>query len=110
MKLLIDHNLSPALVRRLADLFPGSIHVWTIGLDTLPDASLWDYARDNDFALASKDSDFEDISLTRGMPPKWIWVRSGNGGTKAVEAAFRRHFVAIERFLADPNVSIYMLR
>ena len=36
MKLLIDHNLSPALVRRLADLFRDSVHVWTIGLDNLP--------------------------------------------------------------------------
>ena len=110
MKLLIDHNLSPVLVRCLADLFPGSVHVWTIGLDKVPDRMLWDYALANDFVLASKGSDFEDISLTRGMPPKWIWVRSGNGVTRLVEAAFRRHFVAIERFLADPIASIYILR
>ena len=110
MKLLFDHNLAPALARRLSDLFPGSIHVWTIGLDQVPDSILWDYAHDNDFVLASKDSDFEDISLTRGFPPKWIWVRSGNSRTSEIESAFRRNFLAIEQFLADSNSSIYILR
>jgi len=37
VKLLFDQNLSPALVGRLGDLFPGSVHVWTIGLDAVPD-------------------------------------------------------------------------
>ncbi|TXL70998.1 hypothetical protein FHP25_32160 [Vineibacter terrae] len=32
MKLLFDHNLSPALPRRLAEVFPGSMHVAAIGL------------------------------------------------------------------------------
>ena len=110
MKLLIDHNLSPALVRRLADLFRDSVHVWTIGLDKVPVGMLWNHALANDFVLASKDSDSEEIRLTRGMPPKWIWVRSGNGVTKVAKAAFRRHFVALERFLADSISSIHILR
>ena len=76
----------------------------------MSDEILWDYARDNDFVLASKDFDFEDNSLARGSPPKWTWGRLGNGATKEVEAAFRRHFVAIKKFLADPTVSIYVLR
>ena len=32
MKLLFDQNLSPKLVNRLADLFPGSGHVQSVGL------------------------------------------------------------------------------
>lgn len=36
MKLLFDHHLSPSLVRRLRDLFPGSEHVWNLGLDEAP--------------------------------------------------------------------------
>ncbi len=35
MRLLFDHNLSPKLVRRLADLYPDSVHVSHLGLDTL---------------------------------------------------------------------------
>ena len=33
MKLLLDQNLSPKLVGRLADLFPGFSHVQSAGLD-----------------------------------------------------------------------------
>lgn len=33
MKLLFDHNLSPRLVQRLADLCPDSTHVYTIDVD-----------------------------------------------------------------------------
>lgn len=33
MKLLFDHNLSPRLVNRLADLFPDSAHESMQGLD-----------------------------------------------------------------------------
>ncbi|MGK7942688.1 MAG: DUF5615 family PIN-like protein, partial [Crocosphaera sp.] len=33
MKLLFDHNLSPSLVNRLADLYPNSNHLYLMGLD-----------------------------------------------------------------------------
>ncbi len=33
MKLLFDHNLSPKLIHRLAELFPNSNHVYHLGLD-----------------------------------------------------------------------------
>jgi predicted nuclease of predicted toxin-antitoxin system len=35
MKLLFDHNVSPRLVQRLADLAPDSIHVAVVGLEGL---------------------------------------------------------------------------
>ncbi|MFB2882045.1 DUF5615 family PIN-like protein [Floridanema aerugineum] len=31
MKLLFDHNLSPRLINRLADLFPNSSHLFIVG-------------------------------------------------------------------------------
>ena len=51
MKLLFDQNLSDQLVTLLADLFPNSTHVKTIGLNTAADTELWDYARDNDYLM-----------------------------------------------------------
>jgi predicted nuclease of predicted toxin-antitoxin system len=33
MKLLFDHNLSPRLVRNLADLYPNSQHVFLLEMD-----------------------------------------------------------------------------
>ena len=34
MKLLFDHNLSPRLVNRLAELYPDSNHLFNLNLDT----------------------------------------------------------------------------
>ena len=47
MKLLFDHHLSPSLVDRLKDLFPGSEHVWNVNLHSVPDETVWLYARDH---------------------------------------------------------------
>jgi len=33
MKLLLDQNLSPRLVKRLSDLYPNSSHVYPLGID-----------------------------------------------------------------------------
>jgi len=45
VKLLFDQNLSPKLVRRLADLYPDSNHVYQIGIDRAADKEMRDYAR-----------------------------------------------------------------
>ena len=110
MKLPFVHNLSPALVTRLRELFPGSIHVGSIGMEKAADEVIRDHARDNGFAVVGKDSDFEAKSLARGTPPRGIGVREGDVTTDKVEAASRRHFAAIETFLSDPDAGIYVLR
>lgn len=42
MKLLFDHNLSPRLVNRLADIYPASQHVFLIGLDQAEEQTVWE--------------------------------------------------------------------
>jgi predicted nuclease of predicted toxin-antitoxin system len=44
VKLLLDENLSPRLVERLASLFPSIIHVRDIGLKQGSDVLLWQNA------------------------------------------------------------------
>ena len=70
MKLLFDQNLSPKLVSLLADLFPGSSHVQSVGLDCASDEQVWEHARLNGFAIVTKDEDFNYLSVVRGIPPK----------------------------------------
>lgn len=55
MKLLFDHNLSPRLVNRLADLYPDSNHLFNLNLDTVADSVVWQYARDNNFVIVTED-------------------------------------------------------
>src|SRR5213593_4048314 len=63
MKLLFDQNVSPKLVNRLADLFPGSSHVQSVGLDCASDDQVWEHARLNGFALVTKDADCNNLSV-----------------------------------------------
>ncbi len=110
MKLLFDQNLSDQLVTLLADLFPNSIHVKTIGLNTATDTELWDYARDNDYLIVSKDTDFRNRSVIHGYPPKVIWIRIGNCSTNVVEYNLRKHFADIKEFVRDVNAGLFILR
>ena len=86
MKLLFDQNLSPKLVNRLADLFPGSSHVQTEGLDCADDGRIWEHARQNGFAIVTKDADFVDSHLLQGRPAKLLLISTGNINNRALEA------------------------
>jgi len=109
MKLLFDQNLSPKLVNRLADLFPGSSHVQTVALDCATDDVVWEYARLNGFTVVSKDEDYNNMSVVRGSPPKVIWLLLGNCTTAQVEAVFRARFADIQAFEQDPSVGTLAL-
>lgn len=109
MKLLFDENLSPALPRRVADLFPDSVHVRDVGMKATNDPVVWDYAKDNDFMIVSKDADMHDLSLVFGNPPKVVWLRLGNCSTRQVEELLRLDFDVIKLFYEDENVSLLSL-
>ncbi|MEN9517798.1 MAG: hypothetical protein RLZZ381_386 [Cyanobacteriota bacterium] len=109
MKLLFDHNLSPRLVNRLSDLYPNSNHLFNLNLDTAEDFFVWQYARDNDFIIVTKDSDFSELSLLRGFPPKVIWIRIGNSATNEIESLIRSRIEEINNFYQASNLGILIL-
>ena len=111
MKLLFDANLSPKLVGRLADLFPGSAHVFDTGLArSTPDDKIWEYAGAEGFAIVTADSDFLDLAKSKGAPPKIVHLENCDYRTSQVESMLRRHAVRIAELeqssrttLAIPN-------
>lgn len=109
MKLLFDENLSPALPGRIADFFPNSVHVRDIGMKATDDPIVWDYAKNNDFMIVSKDADMHDLSLVFGSPPKVVWLRLGNCSTRQVEELLRQDFDVIQSFYEDEFVSLLAL-
>jgi predicted nuclease of predicted toxin-antitoxin system len=109
VKLLFDENLSPALPHRLADIFPNSVHVRDVGMKATDDPIVWDYAKDNDFLIVSKDADMHDLSLVFGNPPKGVWLRLGNCSTRQIEELLRLDFDVIKLFYEDVNVSLLVL-
>jgi predicted nuclease of predicted toxin-antitoxin system len=88
VKLLFDQNLSPKLVERLADLYPDSNHVYQLGIDLAPDKEMRDYAAREGFVIVTKDSDFSDLCILLGFPPKVIWIRRGNCSSRDIERYF----------------------
>ncbi|MEP6538151.1 MAG: DUF5615 family PIN-like protein [Bryobacteraceae bacterium] len=96
MKLLFDANLSPKLVDRLKELFPGSVHVFSTGLASFTsDESIWEYSRANGFTIITADSDFLDIARSHGTPPKVVQLESCNYRTAQVEDLLRRNAIWI---------------
>lgn len=109
MKLLFDENLSHKLALRVADIFSGSLHVRDAGFASTDDPIIWDYAKDNDFMIVSKNADMHDLSLVFGNPPKVVWLRLGNCSTRQVEELLRRDFDVIKLFYEDDSVSLLVL-
>jgi len=110
MKLLLfDQNVSPRLIERLADLFPGSVHVSTLGLDKAMDVEIWQYAHDHDYMIVTKDADFSEFGIVRGFPPKIIWIRRGNCSTQEIESILRENYGAINTLSNDEETGILTL-
>lgn len=109
MKLLFDENLSPKLAPRLADIFPGSAHVRELGLERSNDLDIWEFAKQRNYLIVTKDSDFNDVALVRGFPPHVVWLRYGNCRVADMEGLIRRHSVGIHDVVAGNKYAIIEL-
>lgn len=109
MKLLFDHKLSPNLVNSLADIYPNSNHLYLMQLDQESDYTVWEIAKNQDYIIVTKDTDFNELSILRGFPPKVIWIPSGNCSTKTIELMLRNNHEIILSFAEDQNTGILAL-
>ena len=109
MKLLFDANLSPARVGGRRAEYADSVHVRDVGLRNGSDAEIWEYAKENGFVIASKDTDFRERSFVQDSPPKVIWLDVGNAGTREIERLLRREQQRVEQFVDAPDVSLLIL-
>jgi len=109
MRLLFDQNLSPVLVARLADCYPESVHVQSVGLACATDDEVWEYARLSGLVIVTKDVDYNNLSVVRGSPPKVLWLLLGNSRTAQVEALLRARQAEIEEFGRDDALGTLLL-
>ncbi|HGJ66122.1 TPA: hypothetical protein ENS27_12175 [bacterium] len=109
MKLLFDHNLSPRLIERLKDIYPNASHVSLLSMDRASDEAIWLYAKINEYIIVTKDSDFNDLSILIGFPPKVIWIQIGNCTTSDIEKLLRNYYEVIVEFESDYNSGILLL-
>ena len=109
LRLLLDENLSEQLLPGLSARFPGSAHVRALGMGGAADSTVWEFARQGDFLLVTKDEDFVTLSVLRGAPPKVIWLNIGNADNADTLALLLRHAEAIEQFARHPDAGFLAL-
>ncbi len=100
MRLLFDANLSPKLVRQLADLFPRSVHLFDVPLARdVADRAVWMYAKENGFDIVTADGgDYPPTAKRLGPPPKVILLESWRFPTKIALELLRGNAVLIAEF------------
>jgi len=106
LSLLFDQNISFRILNFLGDDFPSAQHVKTCDLTNASDRTIFDYAKNEGLAIITFDSDYSDMALVNGFPPKIIWLRIGNQSTSAVASILRQNKVAIHQFLLSKDVGI----
>jgi predicted nuclease of predicted toxin-antitoxin system len=110
VKLLLDENISPRLVLRIKDLFPDSLHVRSVGLKQTPDRNVWEYAKSNGFCIVTADSDFHELAVAFGPPPKVVWLRGCDYPTSVAEELIRGQSIKIFEFFENPERAVLILR
>ncbi len=103
MKLLFDQNLSYRLAKNFQIPFNNSSHVRFHNLQEVDDLVIFEFAKKNNFTIVTQDSDLYDLALVKGIPPKIIWVRTGNSSTAHIEKLLRENIMVIERFISVDN-------
>jgi predicted nuclease of predicted toxin-antitoxin system len=77
-----------------------------VGLDRSLDKEVWNYARQHEYLILTKDVDISELSLIMGFPPKVIWLRRGNCSTHDIENILRENFNLINAMNEDEGIGI----
>lgn len=109
MKLLLDENLSDRIIPKIIDLYPNSVHVKALNLTNTDDNIIWNFAKENNYVIVSKDSDFHQRSILYGHPPKFIYLRIGNSPTSKIVNILRDNLAVISEFNNSEVESILVL-
>jgi len=104
MRFLFDQNISHRILDILPDLFKESTSVKKEGLINVPDKTIWEFARRENFTIVTRDSDFNDLTALNGFPPKIIWIRSGNLKTDEIANLLTKNLNSIQDFLNDKDL------
>jgi predicted nuclease of predicted toxin-antitoxin system len=98
VRVIFNGMLSRDLVRRLSDLWPGSIQVTAEYGENYPDEHLWAEAERLGMTIITKDRDFADAARFPGPPPRVVRLKILNDRTAATELYLREHATEIEQF------------
>ncbi len=107
MKLLLDENLSRRIVPFLQTDYPDSTQITLVNMETASDREVWQFAKKNDYVIVTKDSDFYDLSLILGTPPRIIWIKTGNVTKSAITNLLLQNREQLETmFISDGKACV----
>lgn len=81
-----------------------------IGMEDASDLEIFEFAKINDLAIVTFDSDFADLGTVRGFPPKIIWLRTGNHTTKDLVRVMVLNVVSITNFLSSSEGGVLKIQ
>jgi predicted nuclease of predicted toxin-antitoxin system len=105
MKLLLDENMSRRLVPFLQEAFPGSTQVALVGLERADDQAIWHFAREHDYTIVTRDTDFEELATRHGKPPAVVLISTGNSSKSAVLSLLLENRRNIMDALGDAEIT-----
>lgn len=77
-----------------------------LGLENASDLVIFEFAKNNSFSIVTFDSDFVDLSVVKGTPPKIIWLRTGNLTTSSISEILVKNILNIQNFLESEDAGI----
>jgi predicted nuclease of predicted toxin-antitoxin system len=102
VKFLVDAQLPRRLARLLESSGHDALHTLDLPLKNgTPDEVLRRLSSDGSMVLVTKDSDFVDSFLLRDLPPRLLFVTTGNITNDELSALFQANLPAIAAALSS---------
>ena len=108
---MLDQNLSPKLIRKLADIFPGLESVYNHSLVAASDPFIFEWAKKSNFAaLITADQDLVLLAERLGAPPKVIRIDQCDYPSAVIEQLIRQEAIRIHAFLESDRAVLRLKR
>ena len=89
MMLILDAQLPPSLALWIPETFEITCFSTTyLGLRDANDIETFNFARQNQAIVITKDDDFVELLNRRGSPPKILWLTCGNTSKERLKIIF----------------------
>ena len=107
MRFLFDQKISYRIIKFLPNNYSDSTTVKKEGLINAPDREIWEFAKLNNYIIVTQDSDFNNLTLLYGFPPKIIWIRTGNLKTQSIINILIDYSKEVEKFYANSKYGCF---
>jgi len=105
--IVIDAQLPPAIANWIFDTFNSEAKALRdLGLRDADDIVIFNYARNNNCIVVTKDTDFVDLLQKHGAPPKIILLTCGNTSNIRLKEIFLKNLLTALKMLDGNEILI----